>query len=516
MATYAVNYVHIEGKPFTLKGRPYLWPIYTQPLRKVMLKFARQCEKSTAIANRMLYFSFGFPHFRSLYVTPSLDQTRQFSTDKIHALITQSPILKKRFTKNTAKIDRVMQKRFANGSIIHFRACNLTPDRVRGITADQLAIDEIQDILTDHLPVIQETISHSEHKYMIYAGTPKTFENTLQTQWEKTSQGEFLIKCKSCKKYNFIAEDNIGLKGPICSNKDCAGRARGNVLDNSTGRWIHLNENAYMHGFRIPQLIVPWTDWEEILYKYETYEKGKFYNEVLGLSHDLSEMAVTERQLIVCCDPYRPNVPHLTPKENGQLPFYYNIFMGVDWGLNLGSYTVVAIGGYMGKRLDVLYMEKFKDMIDHMDQIDRIVELCNKFNVKAIGTDFGAGFMESDELRKKVPNRSVARIYLAANQKAKVAWNKKSGMFVANRTTTLSDMFSLIGRSTTNNRLISFPKYSDFKEYGKDFLVIFKDYNSRTRQVYYDHPEDKPDDCAHAVNFLNIIATVHTRLAGRE
>ena len=100
-----------------------------------------------------------------------------------------------------------MQKRFANGSLIHFRSAHLSPDRVRGITADQLAIDEIQDILADHIPVILETISHSNYKYQIYAGTPKTYENTLQQQWEKTTQCEFLIKCDGCNKYNFINEN---------------------------------------------------------------------------------------------------------------------------------------------------------------------------------------------------------------------------------------------------------------------------------------------------------------------
>ena len=75
----------------------------------------------------------------------------------------------------------------------------LNADRVRGIPADMVCIDEIQDVLTDNIPVIEECVSHSSFKYKLYAGTPKSLDNTLESLWvEDSTQNEWVVPCDSC------------------------------------------------------------------------------------------------------------------------------------------------------------------------------------------------------------------------------------------------------------------------------------------------------------------------------
>ena len=78
---FAEEFLYLKGAPFSLDHYPFLRTVYDRPLEKdLVLKFSRQTSKSTTVANFMLIDSAMISHLHSLYVSPTSDQTKIFST----------------------------------------------------------------------------------------------------------------------------------------------------------------------------------------------------------------------------------------------------------------------------------------------------------------------------------------------------------------------------------------------------------------------------------------------------
>ena len=121
--------VNVRGKPIDLSKRPWLHRIYDQPFveyadghmrRKMLMIFGRQCEKSTTIGNMLISMSNLVPYLRSLYISASDVQMREFSDERLRAVINDSPRLGKmtRGVDGKAETQNVQTKRWKNQSLL--------------------------------------------------------------------------------------------------------------------------------------------------------------------------------------------------------------------------------------------------------------------------------------------------------------------------------------------------------------------------------------------------------------
>ena len=108
---------------------------------------------------------------------------------------------------------------FANGSQLFVRAAFLTADSCRGLSVRRLYIDEYQDIAPNHLPVLQETLSHAKDGRTILAGTPKSIDNCLEAAFSASTANEWTITCGQCHKGVILDERCLGPQGIVCP--DC-------------------------------------------------------------------------------------------------------------------------------------------------------------------------------------------------------------------------------------------------------------------------------------------------------
>jgi hypothetical protein len=267
--------------PFSLKDRPYWKHIYDSDATRLLLKTGRQCEKSTFLGNRMLYFCCICPSFHCLYVSPSQKQTKEYTNDRIKTPIETSEVLKT-FT-NYKLMDNADKKEFINKSRITLRYAFLNADRTRGIANVQcLCIDELQDIVLDNIGVIEQTtFASTKYQYYIYSGTPKTKDNPIEVFWsQQSTQNEWAIPCwnhyistgsggqhTTKAHWNIIIDERqIELKGLSCEL--C--KKLINPRDPSA-QWISLNPDVHKkvavpyQGFHIPQVISPNCKWSTIL-----------------------------------------------------------------------------------------------------------------------------------------------------------------------------------------------------------------------------------------------------------
>lgn len=488
---------------FSFEGRRHMRDIYNTQSERTLLCCARQVEKSTLLGNMALSYCCLIPGYKVLYVSPSATQTKTFSVDRIKEPIDTSDVLRSYTTRALAQ--NVFEKQFINRSKITLRAAFLSPDRARGVPAYCLTMDEIQDILYDNIPVIEQCTAHAPEKYKryIYAGTPKSLDNTIEIfRSRKSTQGEWVVPCDACgskhgagRYWNILGEKNIGLKGLICER--C-----GEVLNpmHADAQWAHQTTWDALHrpwvSYRIPQLMVPWKAWADILHDYNNYPRDKFYNEVLGISYDSGTRPLTQAQLAAACNPeVRLLEEHLSTYRGKGL----KIWAGIDWGGGTeSSYTVLVLGTYVGAVFRIFYARRFVgNFINPVPQLKEIFHLLKQYGVRRVGADVGMGQYQLDALTRAYgPKRILAYRYFA-RMKRKIEFKPGLRSYHVYRSEVMADVFNAIKR-----RQIELPNFGDFLEpYGQDILNIFCEYEERRREAVYTHSPDKPDDTFHAILF---------------
>lgn len=493
---------------FSFEGRRHLFQIYDTPVPRVLLMCGRQVEKSTLLGNRALSFCCLIPAYKVLYVSPSATQTKTFSNDRVKEPIETSPVLKS-FTTHMLS-QNIFEKQFVNRSKITLRYAFLNADRARGIPAHKLLVDEIQDILADNIPVIEQCLSHApeDWKRYTYSGTPKTLDNVIEEYWtNRSTQSEWVVPCdcqggEGGRFWNILGEKNIGRKHLICEK--CGKQIFPMCDDAQWARQVDWHpQHSPFEGFRIPQLMVPWLDWDELLYNYEHYPRNKFYNEVLGVSFDTGLRPLTSAQIRANCN---ENVYMVDSHKYQRLAFGQDVFAGLDWGTGEHSYTVLSLGTYIGTKFRIFYVHRFTgEDTEPERQLEKIEETLRAFNVRVIGADYGGGYHPNDFLTRKFGRERLMKYQYVARLSSKVRWENRLLRWVVHRTEVMSAVFNAIKRGT----VFEFPRWKEFKDpYGQDMLNIFSEYNEKLRMIQYGHTFGKTDDTLHSILYCFLASMI--------
>lgn len=493
--------------PFSFEGRSYLRQIYDTPSKRTLLKCGRQVEKSTLLGNKLLAYACIIQALGCLYVSPTNQQTKVFSQDRLKEPVETSEYLKSWTT--TKLSDNVFLKKFINRSQVTLRYCYMSADRVRGIPADVICIDELQDILTDSIPIIEQCASHSPYKIYMYSGTPKSLDNTIEYYWtEFSTQNEWMVPCHrhsimtgggkiSNVYWNILDETNIGKKSLICDkckNPINAGDDRAQWVAMNPGV-IHRIPKPY-EGFRIPQLMVPWVPWEEIIQNQLTYPRGKFYNEVLGLSYDSGTRPLTRKDVMDNCDPNIRLDVAFQEKMRKHLAGSYPIYAGIDWGTGENTYTVMSLGTYLQDRFTIFYIRRFEGPESEPDtMMEMVMREIDQWQVRRAGCDYGGGFWPNDRLLNRFGWERIVK-YQYSTPNAKVKWEDGLKRYLINRTEVMSDLFNAIKKRT----VFRFPMWEQFQNpFGNDMLNIFSEFNEQRRENVYKKSPSSTDDAFHSI-----------------
>jgi hypothetical protein len=520
--------LHHLGRPFKLDNHAFMIPIYNGGYDRIVMKCSRQVAKSTTIAALQVLESAIRPHWRSLYVSPTTLQTRQYSNEKLRPTIYESPFLKKFFTDNHV-IDQVFEKTLLNGSYMFLRYAFLSPARARGIPASRVFFDEAQDLIKDNIKVISQSLSASRLSAGVagselIAGTPLSFSNTLEEYWRWSTQNEWLVPCDCTvpRYWNYLDARNIGRAGLICSK--C-----GKPLNPSSGQWVSLSPGEFYEGFRVTQLMVPWKQspeaWRsEIVLPLEKWPESKFYNEILGLSFDSAGAPVTRMDIEQCCHPQKKVVNINSEKwHTSKGPSFggLRIFAGIDWGegrpegeVNLGrkryaSWTVLTLGAYINADLFwPFFMKRYvgKD-IDPEVIVPDVLNICGQFGVEVIGADWGHGWGVNSRLFQARGRDRAMQFAYSSSLGERKRWDPEAYKWIVNRNAVLSNFFFDIKQGK-----FMFPAWSVFEPFAKDILAEYVEYNERTRTMLYDHPIDQPDDALHSLVYCKLAADISHRV----
>jgi hypothetical protein len=520
---WVTQFIHLDGHPFSLDDYPFYVDVYDGVYDALLLKTGRQVAKSTTLSNFLIAEACGTPHWKSLFVSPSQEQTTKFSQTRVGKTIFYSPDIRQNWVSKELS-SRVFQKMFTNGSELAFSFAADDPDRARGVSADRVAYDEVQDILYDEVvPVINECMGNSDYAYETYCGTPKSMENTIEYIWSLSSQTEWTIKCDACSKYQYLITDKcIGKNGPICLS--C-----GAYLNVRAGQWIDTRvygegTNKRVKGFHISQFILPKNvpaaqpkdaksqeaaekRWRRIIDKFETYPPARFRNEVIGISDAIGTRLISKEELESFCLDYTVEE---YPSSNMLMSNIRNIVAGVDWSggsTNGNSRTVLWIFGLVhGDRehafkLKTLYFKIYPDTnAISGGVVDHIVEKCTQYGVEIVCGDAGVGALPNANLRERLGQHRALQIQYRGTQNASSGnqrpfyWNKID-RFLGDRTYLIDNFMLFLKRGG-----VVFPNVRQMIMPIRDVLNEFEEVSKSGRKIWA-HAPSQPDDCLHAMIF---------------
>lgn len=498
----------------SLKGKPLSFELY-EPWRLIydispdlmVLIAGRQIGKSVSLGGRSTIQSVARKYFNTLYVAPFQIQSKRFSNAYLDPFI-DSPLIKKYF-KAKGNVKNVYEKSFGTGSTIYlsYAQDETDADRIRGIMADQLLIDEVQDINYSALTPIMEVTSASPFGYKVFSGTAKSTSNTLELLWQDTCKFEWVMKCPHCGYYNI--PDTYDKCMIICRNlhgPSCIKCAK--VIDPKHGQWIATNPSIKARiGFHLPQFIMTantspkkWKRFHEKIMQTVNnglYSPAKLSNEVFGISTDLAGKALSIGELMACSNPDTAEWAERRPNDEQ----FTHVLMGVDWSVTGSeqSYTVASVVGYKPDgKVVLLYSERFQG-IDIISQVARIKNLFEKYNCDLMGADRGVGVVQVQMLQRQLGFKRVVPVnYVSA--KVSVRWDPAGLFIAADRTRAIDNVVMKIRQGRDR---IEFPNTELMKSFFKMALAIYEEETAVGTRVYRHHPED-PDDWIHSLVFADV------------
>lgn len=528
-ADWVEEFLYLDGKPFSLAHYPFYREIYNQAPRAMLLKTCRQVAKSTSISNLLVMNACLRPYWKQLFVAPSQEQTMRFSQSRYGRTLTQSPRLKNRWVA-LDETSRVFYKSFRNGAECTLSYASDNADRIRGISADEIFYDEVQDILYDEvIPVAAEVMSNSDYKFERFCGTPKTMENTIEKLWQWSTQTEWAVRCDACGKFGILNDEAcLGRRGPIC-------RGCGGYYNVRNGVWVDMRTfpddytGKRVKGFHISQFMLPrnvpasmpsdsqsqelaLARWESILEKHATYPTTKFKNEVIGLSDSTGSRLITREELeAFCTDLVISEVPRYSNK-------YDFVSAGVDWsggGATGQSRTVLWIWGvnrgldYHRITLDTLYFKIFPDTNPISGGIvEEIMTRCRHFGVDLIIGDAGGGALANNYLQAAFGHKATQLQYKSsqgsgASSRGPVFWNKQD-RYVGERTTLIDHYLAFV-----KNGGVRFAARAQMGEAFDHMLSVYE-METRTGMKIWNRTPGEPDDALHAQLFGWVAANMLT------
>lgn len=505
----------IGGVPRSME---FLRPVIDCTNRKRVIIAGRQVGKSSMMAGESTVECISMPGFSVLYGAPDDIKLRTFSYQRLWPMINLSPAVYNTFMRGPECINNVRHKRFSNGSMIMITNSSREAN-VRSPTSDRINMDEIQDTVSDNLYVAVKSMFTSPYKIISLSGTPLSLQNPMEQYWRKSTGNEFLIPCYTCHQtlsvgsktltehhWISVGPKNISRGGLICD------RCQAPVFVED-GRWAKAYSNAEYEGFRIPQPLSPFTDWDDLMNEWEdpTISLAKKMNEIFGISWESADRYITETQLRKACGEHRLVFKYneLDPMTKKYVDSRH-VVAGIDWARNVegGAQTTLMIGVVIDpSTVRVIFMSNLPKSMSQEDQVDSIIQKLREFKVSYVAADWGAAGSRNVDIAKAIGRDRVVQIDYGIGKIFVEKYHEHVRLLSMNRTLCLSDLH----RDITIEGAVEFPVWEDFEQYAIDFLVEYAEEDHWGR-LKYDHPDGSNDDMLHSCVYMNLARKIVHRI----
>jgi len=399
--------------PFSLKERPYLVEIYREfgpdvSNKTILLYCSRKVEKTETITNLLLYGLTVFDGVVEVYTAGKQEQVTRFVKERLMDAVKLSRFgfFNQLFDGGSPTMLRFKCKLPDVYNILYAYTSWSEANALLGIAGDVVCIDETQDIQPGFYEKIREIVKRSPIKWVIVSGTARDVDDEFDRLWKMTDQREWVVTCHSCGREQILGDENLFYE----TNKDDNGKYSEDAIINTAyigcrycgakikrneGKWVPQKEGRNIHGYHMTQLMVPDIPASEIMDCKIHYTTRKYYNEVLGIPFEGKSRPLSISTILKVCDTY--TMWDAAPENE-------YTFAGIDWG---AEDTIVIID----KNCRVVYAGKIKTNSAD-DEVDEVLRLMDKFNVKLLVADFGYGARQIKELQTKRGKQVRSMMYV--------------------------------------------------------------------------------------------------------
>lgn len=501
----------VRGKPYSVKDYPQFETMYAKDYPADMIFLCgRQLGKSINLSRSEILDLLITPHLQILYVAPLQQQTQRYSTLYVTEAIQscglardlQTPSKDDSGLADSKIIKAVHHQAFSNGSGIQLTYAKTSSDRARGIYADRIDFDEIQDQLTDNIPIISESLTASKWGVRRFTGTAKTTDNTIEHLWQQSSQSEWCMRC-GCGFWNFPTEEGKVLDMIHGDGLHCV--KCGGILNVRQGQWVaawpeRVNEFV---GYHIPQVVVPAMvenphNWAKIIRKIMKLPLPTIMQEVLGISHSMGSRVISQRDI-----DRQSTLPCIADLQK-QLRRYVMTVSGIDWGgAEQSSFTVHTIVGVRHDgNIDVLWARRFVGF-NPDEMLSEIAKAHRFYSCTMMAADYGMGFDKNVMLEQRFGITLVQIMYVRQNRLLSYSPTLGQHRWTVDKTTALEILFLAIKYGK-----IFFPPQDEFKIFTDDLLSPYEtvaESGGLTYRYFVRNPA-RPDDFCHALAFSTMLA----------
>ena len=356
-ANFVQNNLTLDGAEFKVldNGWKFMADIYRyialQATRRdgkpVVIKKGRQVGATVMAGALDLFFTnsglFDKPNVRVVHLFPALGQVKKFSQDKLETLIrtAKDDFVNKNKLISSNSVDNLTMKQFNKGTL-WIDSLGTDGDRIRGMTADIIFFDEVQDMFGHAIGNATKILTAAKYGptgqgVQVFFGTPKDKSSYFSTIWDMSDQRYYHLGCINCKKtYPFYLPNDDRWKSiwlyentiqcPLCGTK----QKKVEAIEH--GRWAGSKntEDAEFVGFHLNQLYIPYFTKENIEKLMPENNPSQteriWHNEVIGEFYSGAGMPLTKHDIYNNCrDPDREFAKSIGANEK-------TVYLGVDWG----------------------------------------------------------------------------------------------------------------------------------------------------------------------------------------
>lgn len=216
-----------------------------------------------------------------LYVFPTQDQVRDFSTARIKPVIDASEYLRGRQRKTDPSNKGLIG---LGGGMVYFRGSQERRN-LDSVDADYVVLDEYDMLAQENVPDAERRVSGPLSAGLIRrVGVPTVPGSGIAQLYDLSDRRQWHVRCEACNEWQTIDFfENVDQVRMIRVCRSCK-----KPLDMSKGEWVAEYPDRDTRGYHVTRLIAPSASIEGIVKASKlraSYEKQVFFNKDLGLPY---------------------------------------------------------------------------------------------------------------------------------------------------------------------------------------------------------------------------------------
>lgn len=272
---------------------PYLYDIYdhfvdVEEEKKIAVQKGAQTGLSETAINTSLWFIDNCGDV--MYLLPTGGDASDFSAGRFDPALEESDYLNDMFT----DVSNVGHKRA--GVRNYYLRGTQSKSKLKSVPVDYLILDEFDEMVQDNVALALKRLDASHYKWKFYLSTPTYPDYGINTEYKKSDQRKWFVKCQCGKKQSLDFFKNIldyvTEEDKLNNYQDCKLRCRecGSEIDKREGKWQATNPGGKFPGYHINQLMSPTITVQELVDEWFDIQGNisaveDFYNSRLGLPY---------------------------------------------------------------------------------------------------------------------------------------------------------------------------------------------------------------------------------------